>query len=142
MSKHKDPTNSNPNLPEMHIALCYNVLWKDYKSIDPLALINDMPTVALLNFMVDIHKMVEYAYSDTATQKQIIRDLISYLPVKDRQKVFQFIRRHDFPFLISHDTAIYFYSLALSNYCSMDDFEDTDLELTQEEKLSSFKAIL
>lgn len=142
MGKHKDPTNNNPNLPEVHTALCYNDLWKNYKSIDPLALINDMPTVALLNFMVDIHKKVEYAYSDTATQKQIIRDLISYLPVKDKQKVFHFFKRHDYPFLISHDTAIYFYSLALSNYCSMDDFEDTDLELTQEEESSSFKAIL
>lgn len=142
MSKRKDPTNNNPRLPEMHIALCYNDLWNDFKSTNPQCIIKDVPTVALLNFMVDIHKKVEYAYSNTAIQKQIIRELNQSLSKKDRQKVFNFIKKHDYPFLISHDTATYFYSLVLSEYCSMDDFEDTDIELTEEEKTVAFKAIL
>ena len=142
MAKHKDPTNNNPRLPEMHIALCYNDLWNDFKTNNPQSIIKDVPTSALLNFMVDIHKKVEYAYSNTTIQKRIIRNLSHSLPEKDRQNVFNFIKKHDYPFIISHDTATYFYSLALSNYCSMDDFEDTDIELTEEEKTAAFKAIL
>lgn len=142
MGKRKDPINNNPILPEMHIALCYNALWNDYQSIDPQSIIKDVPTVALLNFMVDIHKKVEYAYSNTVIQKQIIRDLSQSLPKKDRKKIYNFIKNHDFPFLISHDTATYFYSLALSKFCSMDNFIDTNIELTEEEYTAAFKAIL
>lgn len=129
-------------MPELHVAIGYSDVWNDFDTIDPMEIIKNIPTVPLLKYMVDIHKRVEYAYSDTRSQIQLIRDLNQNLDKNSKKKVFAFINRHDFPFLISHETAVYFYSLVMSKYCSLDKFEDIELELLGNEKEAACKALL
>lgn len=79
MKLHNNPINST--LPDVHVAISYSVLYRDYDTVNPYLFIKDIPTLALLNFVVTLQNRVLYAVSDYTTQKQMIREMCPWLDV-------------------------------------------------------------
>lgn len=52
MGFYKDSNKSA--LPDMQVAISYSVLYNDYDKVDPTLFIKDIPTLAILNFVVEL----------------------------------------------------------------------------------------
>lgn len=131
----------HPALPDVQVAISYSVLYNDYDKVDPYLLIKDIPTLALLNFVVTLQNRVLYAVSDYTTQKQMIRKMCPWLDATARRKVWQFLKNHNMPLLMSCDTSFLMFRLALSNYVPFESDDDM-LDLCQDEMEGAYKAIL
>ena len=57
MKLHNNPIH--PALPDVQVAIGYSVLYNDYDKVDPYLLIKDIPTLALLNFVVTLIRVRE-----------------------------------------------------------------------------------
>lgn len=132
---------ANTALPDMQVAISYNVLYSDYSKIDPHLFIKDIPTFAVLNFVVALQNMVLYAISDVSTQRRMIQDMCPWLDAKARRKAWLFQKRHKMPLLMSCDTSFLMFRLALSNYVPFES-DDNELSLCQDEMEGVYKAIL
>lgn len=131
----------NQALPDVHVAISYDVIYNDYKTVDPASFIKDIPTLPLLHFIVRLQNEVLYAVSDYKTQRQMIKDMCPWLDVKARRKAWDFQKKQDRPLLMTCDTAFYFFRLALANYVPMES-DDNELELCQDEMEGVYRAIL
>ena len=72
MTKIKNKVNSP--IPEVFICIGYKSVYDDYETVDINKVIEGIPTMAILNFIVKQQDRVLYAFSDAATQRQQIRD--------------------------------------------------------------------
>lgn len=88
MGFYKDSNKSA--LPDMQVAISYSVLYNDYDKVDPTLFIKDIPTLAILNFVVELQNKVLFAISDVTTQRCMIycglyiRLLVSVRPLRPR----------------------------------------------------------
>ena len=116
------------NLPAVHVAITYSTVYDDYLSVDPTSIIKDIPTLAMLHFIIQLQNKVLYALSDTKTQRQMVLTLAGALTNKEERKnVWRFLREQKFPFLISCDTTLLFFRLALSNYVPLEEGDEIEL---------------
>lgn len=139
MKPHKNPIHSA--LPDVQVAISYSVLYRDYDTVNPYLFIKDIPTLALLNFVVTLQNRVLYAVSDYTAQKQMIREMCPCLDATARRKAWQFQKNHNMPLLMSCDTSFLMFRLALSNYVPFEPDDDM-LDLCQDEMEGAYKAIL
>lgn len=139
MKLHNNPIH--PALPDVQVAISYSVLYNDYDKVDPYLLIKDIPTLALLNFVVTLQNKVLYAISDFTTQKQMIQEMCPWLDAKARRKAWLFQKNNNMPLLMSCDTSFLMFRLALSNYVPFEP-DDNILDLCQDEMEGAYKAIL
>lgn len=137
----KSKSQKLQNLPDVHVAITYSTVYDDYLSVDPTSIIKDIPTLAMLHFVIQLQNKVLYALSDTKTQRQMVLTLAGALTNKEERKnVWRFLREQKFPFLISCDTTLLFFRLALSNYVPLE--EGGEIELYEDEKEAVYKALL
>jgi hypothetical protein len=137
----KSKSQKLQDLPDVHVAITYSTVYDDYLTVDPASIIKDIPTIAMLHFVIQLQNKVLYALSDTITQRQMVHTLAGALTNKEeRKKVWCFIREQKFPFLISCDTTLLFFRLALSNYVPLEDGDD--IELYADEEAAVYKALL
>lgn len=137
----KSKSQKLQNLPDVHVAITYSTVYDDYLSVDPTSIIKDIPTLAMLHFVIQLQNKVLYALSDTKTQRQMVLTLAGALTNKEERKnVWRFLREQKFPFLISCDTTLLFFRLALSNYVPLE--EGDEIELYEDEKEAVYKALL
>ena len=139
MKLHNNPIH--PALPDVQVAISYSVLYNDYDKVDPYLLIKDIPTLALLNFVVTLQNKVLYAISDFTTQEQMIQEMCPWLDAKARRKAWLFQKNNNMPLLMSCDTSFLMFRLALSNYVPFEP-DDNILDLCQDEMEGAYKAIL
>ena len=64
----------------MFIAIGYQEIYDDFETVNPLDLLEEVPTSAVLKFIAEKYADVFYAQSDIAGQRQHIRDFCPYLP--------------------------------------------------------------
>ena len=128
-------------LPDIQVAICYTDVYDDYIHVDPHQFIKDIPTLAILNFVVKLQNKVLYDVSDMTKQRNMVRDICISLDWNARKKVWEFLDRHKLPLLISCDTSFLMFQLALSNYVPLEAEED-DLNLFENEMEGVYKAIL
>lgn len=132
------------NYPTLFIAIGYDSVYDDFTEVNPLELLEGIPTAVILKFVSEHYASIFYAQSDVNTQRQHIREFCPYLPKKERQRVWKFIkdteRIGNYVFLYGSTGCQMLYRLALQKYTPIE--ADGDVELCEEEYEPLFKAIL
>lgn len=128
-------------LPDVQIAISYSTLYNDYDKVNPYQFIKDIPTLAVLNFVVTLQNKVLYAISDVATQRCMIKEMCPWLDVRARRKAWMFQKDNKNPLLMSCDTSFLMFRLALSNFVPFEP-DDHELDLCEDEMEGVYKAIL
>lgn len=131
----------NTALPDIQVAISYSVLYSDYNEVNPHLFIKDIPTLAVLDFVVKLQNKILYAVSDITTQKLMMQDMRPWLDVKARHKAWLFEETHKMPLLMTCDTSFLMFRLALSNYVPFE-ADDKELNLCKDEMEGVYKAIL
>lgn len=91
MGFYKDSNKSA--LPDMQVAISYSVLYNDYDKVDPTLFIKDIPTLAILNFVVELQNKVLFAISDVTTQRCMIHEMCKWLDREARKKSMAFFAK-------------------------------------------------
>ena len=142
MKKHKNSTGLRK--PSFFIAIGYEEIYDDFNTVNPLDLLDGIPTVAVLKFVAEKYSTVFYAQSDAVRQRQFIRDFCPLLPKGTRQKVWRFIERTEKAgnsvFLYGAVGCQMMYRLALQMNVPLE--PDDDVELYDNEYEMVFKALL
>ena len=142
MKKNKNTTGLRK--PSFFIAIGYEEIYDDYDTVNPLDLLDGIPTVAVLKFVAEKYSTVFYAQSDIVRQRQFIRDFCPLLPKSIRQKVWKFIERTEKSgnnvFMYGAVGCQMLYRLALQMKVPLEPGDDT--ELCKEEYEKVFKALL
>lgn len=130
--------------PSFFIAIGYEEIYDDFDTVNPLDLLDGIPTVAVLKFVAEKYSTVFYAQSDIVRQRQYIRDFCPYLPPKTRQRVWRFIERTERAgnnvFLYGAIGCQMLYRLALHMNVPLE--TDDDVDLCEDEYEMVFKALL
>lgn len=130
--------------PPLFVAIGYDNVYDDFDEVNPLKLLEDIPTSAILRFVADRYANIFYAQSDIHTQRQHIREFCPYLPKKERQRVWNFIKHTEetgnHVFLYGSTGCLMLYRLALQSFT---DSTPNEYEgICDDEYKSLFKAIL
>ncbi len=130
--------------PSIFIAIGYNEIYDDYNTVNPLDLLDGIPTAAVLKFVAKKYSTVFYAQSDIVRQKQYIWDICPLLLDETRQKVWRFIERTEKAgnnvFLYGAVGCQMLYRLALQLNVPLE--PDEEDELCEDEYEMVFKALL
>ena len=130
--------------PVMFVAIGYDDVYDDFNNVNPLSLLDGIPTEVILKFVVEKYSSIFYAQSDVATQRQHIRDFCPYLPPQRRRRVWNFIKNNEASrahvLLYSAMGCMMIYRLALQSYCPLENGDDSDLCIDEFEPI--FKALL
>lgn len=145
MAKAKQMKSKHPRgRPSVFIAIGYQEIYDDFETVNPLDLLEEVPTSAVLKFIAEKYADVFYAQSDIAGQRQHIRDFCPYLPDNIKRRVWNFIRRTEkagnHAFIYGAMGCQMVYRLALQRYVALDDGDD--VELCKDEYELVFKSIL
>lgn len=144
MKKNKNNKDTNPRKPSIFIAIGYEEIYDDFDVVNPLDLLADVPTVAVLKFVAEKFSSVFYAQTDVVNQRQYIWNFCPYLPKEVRQKVWSFIKRIEkggnHVFIYGAMGCQMVYRLALQKNVPLG--ENDDIELCKEEYEPVFKALL
>lgn len=102
------------------VAIGYEEIYDDFNTVNPLELLEEVPSAAILKFIAEKYASVFYAQSDAAGQRQHIRDFCPHLPEKIRRKVWNFINRTEkngnYVFIYGAMGCQMVYRLALQRY--------------------------
>ena len=118
------------------IAVTYQDLWDDYESFSPVDCLKEVPTVSALNFVVEKQNQVLYAYSDLTTQQSLFYEMCCYFDEDAKKRAASFIATHPNVSLLSSETCLNFYLMALQAYNENED------KLTYEDIAKIYKALL
>ena len=118
------------------IAVTYQDLWDDYESFSPVDCLKEVPTVSALNFVVERQNQVLYAYSDLTTQQSLFYEMCCYFDEDAKKRAASFIATHPNVSLLSSETCLNFYLMALQAYNENKD------KLTYEDIAKIYKALL
>lgn len=118
------------------IAISYHDLWDNYESFSPVDYLKDVPTVSALNFVVERQNKVLYAYSDQTKQQELFYEMCCYLDEESKKRAASFIANHPNVSLLSSETCLIFYLMALQAH------NDNDDKLTNEDIAKINKALL
>lgn len=138
MSKNKNKYNEF--LPQVIVSIGYCDLYYDYDAVDVHTILKDVPTVAVIRFVAENINKVVYAFSDTQTQRQLIRDFCPYVERETKKRIWRFTGNH--PECMLYDTygCCLIFGLTLQNYTPLDAGDD-DFELCEDEYEKVLKAI-
>ena len=132
---------ANSPIPEVFICIGYKSVYDDYETVDINKVIEGIPTMAILNFIVKQQDRVLYAFSDAATQRQQIRDFVRYVPTKAKQRIWHFTRQNEKCLLYESYGCTMAFGYALQNFTPFDE-DDDYIELCEDEYERVFKLIL
>jgi len=130
--------------PDMFIAIGYDDVYDDFDKVNPLEILDEIPTEVTLKFVVERYSKTYYAPNDIATHRQHIREFCKYLPKDKRVKVWNFIKRIEksgnYVSMYSAMGCTMIYRLALQSFVPLEEDDDTDVCDDEYEKI--FKALL
>ena len=118
------------------IAISYQDLWNNYESFSPIDCLKSVPTVSALNFVVERQNKVLYAYSDQTTQHALFYEMCCYLDEGSKKHAASFIANHPNVSLLSSETCLNFYLMALQAHNESDD------KLTNDDIAKIYKVLL
>lgn len=130
--------------PTMFVAIGYDEVYDDFAKVNPLELIEGIPTVVILKYVAEKYASVFYSQSDRSSQRNLIYGFCPHLPPEKRQRVWRFVRSTiasgNHVFLFGAPGCLMLYRLALQTYTPLE--EDDDVELCEDEYEPLFKALL
>lgn len=130
--------------PSVFVAIGYEDLYEDFETVNPMELLDDVPTVAVLKYISEKYASVYYAQSNAAKQRQLVSEFCPHLPIQIKRNVWKFITNTEKAgnhFLIySAMVCQMMYRLSLQHYVPID--VGDDYELCEDEYEPVFKALL
>lgn len=102
------------------IAIGYKDLWDDYDTVDPLSLLKDIPTIGVLDFIVERQNEVLFAFSDIEAHMKRIYEMRCYLDENAIHRLDSFISTHSAISLFSCESNNLMCKLALQQGNAVD----------------------
>lgn len=93
--------------------ITYSSLKKDYTTDVFETLLQDIPSVKAMEYIVERQNRVLYAFSDLKTQKDCINEMCSYLDKEEQNALKNFLRDNENPVLIMNQSCLFFYASLL-----------------------------
>lgn len=128
-------------LLQTYIALTYDCLYDDYATVDVHKLLKGIPSMCILNFIVNNFYKVEYALTDNTAQRRMIRDICNYVKGEPRKRIWKFLNDHPYTILIESYGLFMLNGLILQNWTPAEPNEDS-LDLCEDEYEPVYKALL
>lgn len=131
----------SPFLPNIYVSLTYNCLYDDYDKVNVHEILNGIPSICILKFIVKNFYKVEYALTDICEQRKMIREMCNHIKGEPRKRIWKFLNEHPYPILIECYGIILLEALVLQNWISAEP-DDQNLELCEDEYEPVYKALL
>ena len=133
--------NSVSPIPDVFVCLGYKDIYDDYDTVDIDKVIEGIPTMSILNYLVEQHDRVLYALSDVTTQKSQILDFLKYVPTNVKLRIRRFVQRNDKCLIYESYGSLMACGYALRNFTPFDE-GDEELGLFYGEFEKVFKLLL
>lgn len=127
-------------LPQVIVSIGYRDLYDDYETVKIKEVLQDIPTAVIINFIAENINSILYSFSDTKTQRQLIRDFCSYVTMETKERIWRFTRNTPECMLYETYGCCLLYGLVLQNYTPLEDGDD-ELDLCEDEYEKVLKAI-
>ena len=127
-------------LPPVIVSIGYRDLYGDYDTIEIKDILEGIPSAVVINFIAENLNNVLYSFSDTKTQRQLIRDFCSYVTKETKERIWRFTRNTPECMLFDTYGCCLLYGLVLQNYTPLEDGDD-ELDLCEDEYEKVLKAI-
>lgn len=138
-------SSSKQNIPDIFVTIGYKDIYDDYDNVDIHSLLADIPTVSLLNFVIELNNRVIYSPGSGDKQRQMLHETCEYLDSDTEKKVRKFMDRQlrsNYQInYIDNTGCILFMGLALQNFTPYAP-DDSELLICQDEYEAVFKAII
>lgn len=142
--KRKNTINNEQHQPALFVAIGYDDVYDDFDQVNPLELLQNIPTSTILKFVADKYASIFYAQSDISTQKRYIFDFCRHLPLHTRKRIWSFIKKTEAAgnhvFLYGSTSSMMIYRMALQSHVQLK--EGDDLEVFDDEYEPIFKALI
>ena len=76
--------------PPIIVCVGYRDICDDYETVKIKEILKDIPTAAIINFIAENINSILYSFSDTKTQRQLIRDFCPYVATEVKKKNMEF----------------------------------------------------
>lgn len=133
------------NIPDIFVTIGYKDIYDDYDNVDIHSLLADIPTVSLLNFVIERNNRVIYSPGSGDKQCQMLHETCRYLDRDTKKKVRKFMDRQlqsNYQInYIDNTGCILFMGLALQNFTPYAP-DDSELLICQDVYEVVFKAII
>ena len=126
-------------LPDVFVAIGYESIYNDYKEINIHSLLSDIPTVSLLDYIIEQNNRVIYSFGASNKQREMLHETCRYLSKDTRKKVRAFMCQHEYISYIDNYGSILFMGLALQDFTPL---TGSELPICQDEYESVFKAVI
>lgn len=93
--------------------ITYSLLKKNCSPETFEALLQNIPSVKAMEYIIERQNGVLYAFSDLQTQKDFINEMRSYLDDKEQNAVEKFLSDNENPVLIMNQSSLFFYAKLL-----------------------------
>lgn len=141
----KLPLNKPEKRPSLFIAVGYKELYDDFDTVNPLDLIKEIPTVAIIKFVAEHYAKGMYALADARRQRRDVMDMRRYLPIKSKKRLNTYVKQWESQgnrvFLFGHEGCMMLFRLALQNNVPLDT-DDDYVDLCEDEYEPVYKALL
>lgn len=133
--------SSEQKLPDVFVAIGYKSIYNDYNEIDIHTLLVNIPTLSLLDFIIEQNNRVIYSFGASDKQRQMLHETCRYLNKDTRDKVHAFMYQNGHISYVDNYGSILFMGLALQNFTPHAS-DDSELSICQDEYESVFKTII
>lgn len=138
-------SSSKQNNPDIFVTIGYKDIYDDYDNVDIHSLLAGIPTVSLLNFVIERNNRVIYSPGSGDKQRQMLDETCKYLDRDTRKKVRKFMDRQlrsNYQInYIDNTGCILFMGLALQNFTPYAP-DDSELSICRDEYEAVFKAMI
>lgn len=128
-------------LPNVYTTLTYKCLYDDYDTVNVHKLLEDIPSICVLNFIVKKFYKVGYALTDNATQRRMIREICNHVKGEPRKRIWKFLDTYPHTIMIECYGLLMLEALVLQNWTPAEP-DDDFLGLCEDEYESVYKALL
>lgn len=128
-------------IPTTYVALTYDCLYDDYSEVDVHKLLDGIPTVCALNFIVKKFNEVAYALTNNTKQRSMLREMCNHITGEPRKRIWKFLNEHPHVVLVECYGTLLLEALALQNYTQIESGDDS-LDLCEDEYEPVYKALL
>lgn len=141
MKSKSSKKNGGQGMPSVYVMLTYDCLYDDYDTVNVHSLLEGIPTICVLNFIVKKFSEVIYSFANNNKQKNFIRKMCNHIKGEPRKRIWKFLNKQNNVYLIDSYGTILLEALALQNYTEIEE-NDNCLELCDDEYEQVYKALL
>ena len=104
------------HLPDVIVCLSYSQIYDDFSTVDPKAILCDIPTFDLLSKILTYENKIHYCLHNPEFDNKVIQELFSVLDETENERLKHSIKKHKNITFINAEGTLRFVRLALSCY--------------------------